>query len=199
MIVYVASKNAGKLDELRHIFAATDVEVATYADYADVEETENSFHDNALLKVRALRRQLDDAGINAPAIADDSGLCVDALGGRPGVLSARYGGTEITWGQRRRLLLDELRDVGDDERTATFVCYMPLVVPDGGTWMGEGFAKGKITREERGAGGFGYDPLFVPNGESQTFAEMPEEKKNSISHRHAAAMAILDVIRREVL
>jgi XTP/dITP diphosphohydrolase len=149
-----------------------------------------------LLKARTLHRQLHEVCTEAAVIADDSGLCVDALDGRPGVLSARYGGKDATWQQRRKLLLDEMRDVPGEQRGATFVCYMPLILADGRTWMGEGFAKGRIAREERGARGFGYDPLFIPNGETQTFAEMSEEKKNSISHRHAAAVAIVEVVRR---
>lgn len=183
---------------MRQIFSGSSVEIATYPGYADVEESAQSFHDNALLKARTLHRQLLEAGSEAAVIADDSGLCVDALDGRPGVLSARYGGRDITWGERRKMLLEEMRDVQDEKRTATFVCYVPLILADGRTWMGEGFAKGTITREERGARGFGYDPLFIPHGETQTFAEMTEEKKNSISHRHAAAMAILDVIPHEI-
>jgi XTP/dITP diphosphohydrolase len=174
------------------------MELATYDGYADVEESASSFHDNALLKAQTLRGQLSEAGIRAAVIADDSGLCVEALDGRPGVLSARYGGKDATWEERRALLLEEMREVPDGKRAATFVCYMPLILADGGTWMGEGFVKGTVAREKRGAHGFGYDPLFVPSGETQTFAEMSEEKKNSLSHRHAAATAILDVIKREV-
>ncbi len=195
MHVYVATRNVGKLAELKDIFARSRIEVLTYDGYADVEEGELSFHDNALLKAQTLHQQLKDTEIEAAVIADDSGLCVDALDGRPGVLSARYAGADATWEERRRRLLEELRDVPNEKRTATFVCYMPLILADGKTWMGEGFARGRITREERGAGGFGYDPIFVPNGEAQTFAEMSEEKKNSMSHRHAAAQALLDACR----
>jgi XTP/dITP diphosphohydrolase len=188
--VYVATKNRGKFAELEAIFKGSPVELLTYDGYADVEEGDISFHDNALLKARTLHAQLENAGIEAAVIADDSGLCVDALDGRPGVLSARYAGDDATREQRRVRLLEELRDVPNDRRTAVFVCYMPLMLADGRTWMGEGFVRGRIAREERGAGGFGYDPVFVPDGETRTFAEMGEEKKNEISHRHAAAMAI---------
>ncbi len=161
----------------------------------DVEESADSFRDNALLKAQTLQNQLRETGIEAAVIADDSGLCVDALDGRPGVLSARYGGKDWTWEDRRRLLLDEMRDVPDERRGAVFVCYMPLIVADGQMWMGEGFAKGTITREERGVGGFGYDPIFIPEGETQTYSEMGEEKKNTMSHRHAAARALLETCR----
>lgn len=128
-------------------------------------------------------------------LADDSGLAVDALDGRPGVLSARYGGTDATWAERRRKLLEEMRDVPDDRRTARFLCSMALIAADGRTCLGEGFVNGRITREERGARGFGYDPIFIPDGEAQTFAEMSEEKKNAMSHRHAAAVALLEMVR----
>ncbi len=195
MRVYVATKNRGKLAELQAIFAGTFFDLLTYGAYADVEEGDVSFQENALLKARALHEQLKSAGVAAAVIADDSGLCVDALDGRPGVLSARYAGANATWEQRRQRLLDELRDVSDEKRTAMFVCYMPLVLADGRTWMGEGFARGHITRELRGAGGFGYDPIFVPDGEVLTFAEMGEEKKNAMSHRHAAATALLSRLR----
>jgi len=124
-------------------------------------------------------------------LADDSGLEVDALGGRPGVLSARYAGESATWEQRRAKLLQEMREIPDEARTARFVCVMALMVPDGATWVACGVIEGRIAREERGAGGFGYDPVFVPDGESQSFAEIGEEKKNAMSHRRRAADALL--------
>ncbi len=166
--------------------------MALYPEYADVEEGEESFADNALLKARALRAQLDAAGVMGAVIADDSGLCIDALDGRPGVLSARYAGANATWERRRRSLLHEIKDVPDEKRGAVFICYMPLILADGRTWMGEGFARGTIAREERGAGGFGYDPIFIPDGQTQTYSEMGEEKKNSMSHRRRAADALLE-------
>jgi XTP/dITP diphosphohydrolase len=194
--VYVATKNMGKLAELRAIFAGAPVELVTFEGYTDVEEGETSFHDNALLKANALHEQLKRARIEAAVLADDSGLAVDALDGRPGVVSARYAGEHATWAERRHKLLEELRDVPDERRTAQFICSMPLILADGRTWMGEGFVKGRIAREERGAHGFGYDPIFIPNSETQTFAEMSEEKKNSVSHRHAAATALIGVLRK---
>jgi non-canonical purine NTP pyrophosphatase (RdgB/HAM1 family) len=195
LLVYVATKNAGKLDELRAIFAGSAIELTTYGCYGDVEEGTVSFQDNALLKARTLREQLRRDGIRAAVIADDSGIAVEALGGRPGVLSARYAGENATWSERRRKLLEELRGVPEERRTARFICYMPLILDDGRTWMGEGFVEGRIAREERGSQGFGYDPIFIPNGETQTFAEMSRKKKNSMSHRHAAALALLEIVR----
>lgn len=195
MRAYVATKNAGKLAELHAIFAGTALALTTYDGYADVEEGATSFLDNALLKARTLRGQLRDAGIDAAVLADDSGLCVDALDGRPGVLSARYAGEDATWERRRLRLLEELRDVPDERRSAAFVCSMPLIFADGTTRVGDGVVRGRIARDVRGAGGFGYDPLFIPDGATQTFAEIGEEKKNRMSHRYAAAQALLRACR----
>jgi XTP/dITP diphosphohydrolase len=191
LLVYAATKNRGKLAELRAIFASSAIEVATYDAYADVAEGETSFEGNALLKARALHEQLQRNGIEAAVLADDSGLEVEALGGRPGVLSARYVGENASWTQRRQALLTEMRDIPDDQRRARFVCVIVLIAPGGETHSGRGIVEGHLAREERGAGGFGYDPIFIPEGESQTFAEMPEEKKNSMSHRYRGAQALL--------
>lgn len=191
MHVYVATKNRGKLAELEAIFAGTQVELTTYAGYADVAEGEVSFQENALLKARALHEQLRWAKNPGAVLADDSGLEVDALGRRPGVLSARYAGADATWEQRRQKLLAEMRDMPEGARSARFVCVIAFIVPDGATWLGRGQVEGSIAREERGAGGFGYDPIFIPNGEWQTFAEMGKEKKNAMSHRRRAADALL--------
>lgn len=191
MRVYVATKNRGKLAELEAIFRGTELELETFADYADVAEGDTSFQDNAVLKARALQGQLQRAKIVAAVLADDSGLCVDALGGRPGVLSARYAGADATWERRRQTLLAEMREVPEERRTGRFICAMAFTVPDGATWIAHGVVEGHITREERGAGGFGYDPIFIPHEETQTFAEMGEEKKNAMSHRRRAASDLL--------
>lgn len=185
----------GKLAELRAIFAGSTLTACIYERYADVVEGESSFEENALLKGRSLARQLRDAGIESPVLGDDSGLEIAALGGRPGVLSARYAGESATWPQRRAALLDELRDAPDDARAGCFVCVMALVLPDGTELIARGSVDGRITRRERGSGGFGYDPIFVPNGEAQSFAEMTEGKKNAVSHRRRAADALLAKLR----
>jgi XTP/dITP diphosphohydrolase len=129
--VYVATKNAGKMRELREIFAGTSFAVDTYDDYADVVEGESSYADNAALKARALRRQLEGAGIVAAVLGDDSGLEVRALGNRPGVLSARYGGPDATWSERRRGLIGEVAATGSSDRTARFVCALHFIDAEG--------------------------------------------------------------------
>lgn len=180
---------------MRSIFAGSLLELDTYAGYAEVTEGDASFEENALLKARSLAKQLREAGIAGAVLADDSGLEVDALSGRPGVLSARYAGESATWPQRRAALLQELCDVPDELRTARFICVMALARPSGAERSARGNVEGRMTREERGSGGFGYDPIFVPDGEAQSFAEMPEEKKNSMSHRRRAADALLAAVR----
>jgi non-canonical purine NTP pyrophosphatase (RdgB/HAM1 family) len=195
LLTYVATKNRGKLAEFEAIFAGSMLELRTYADYADVAEGETSFEDNALLKARALAAQLSHAGVNAAVLADDSGLEVEALGGRPGVLSARYAGANATWEERRRALLAELRDVSDERRGARFVCVIAFIRADGQTLTAQGTVHGRIAREEQGTGGFGYDPIFIPDGETQTFSEMGEQKKNAMSHRRRAADALLERLR----
>lgn len=194
MRVFVATKNAGKLAELQAVFADSRLELGTFDSYRDVVEGETSFEDNALLKAQALWAQLRDAGIKAAVLADDSGLEVDALNGRPGVLSARYAGEGATWAQRREALLAEMGNVPDERRTARFVCVIVLILPDGTSHVERGKVEGYITSEERGRHGFGYDPIFVPNGETQSFAEMNEEKKNGISHRRRAADQLLKIV-----
>ncbi len=178
------------------IFAGSPLALRAYDAYADVVEGEASFHDNALLKARTLYQQLKRARIDAAVLADDSGLEVSALRGRPGVLSARYAGADATWAQRRSSLLAEMRDVPEALRAARFVCVMALVLPSGEMLAGEGTIEGRIASEECGARGFGYDAIFIPRGEPRSFAQMDEIEKNAISHRRRAAEALLATLRR---
>ncbi|MDQ2872334.1 MAG: non-canonical purine NTP pyrophosphatase [Candidatus Eremiobacteraeota bacterium] len=189
MKTFVATKNLGKLAELRAIFAGSPLELETYADYADVEEGERSYRENALLKASALRAQLRDARITAAVLADDSGLEVDALGGRPGVLSARYAGADASWPERRAMLMHELD--GSRDRGAQFVCAMALILEDGSELNVLETVRGSIPEAPSGAGGFGYDPLFASGTTGTTFAQLSEEEKNHISHRRRAADALL--------
>ncbi|MDQ6930661.1 MAG: non-canonical purine NTP pyrophosphatase, partial [Candidatus Eremiobacteraeota bacterium] len=159
MKTYVASKNAGKLKELREIFAGTPFELDVYPGYPDVEETADNYAQNAMLKARALFAQLHREGIWAAVLADDSGIEVDALGGRPGVLSARYA-PGATWPERLRLLLAEVGERADEERGAKFVCAMALILPEDREVEGYGEVSGSIARSTSGASGFGYDPVF---------------------------------------
>lgn len=191
MKTFVATKNLGKLMEMREIFAGSAIELETYPLYADVEESAGDYVGNARLKASALMKQLRDAGISAAVLADDSGLEVAALDGRPGIYSARYAGVDTPWPDRRQALLAELRDVPPDRRAGRFVCAMVLLLPDGRELGGFGAVEGRMVEEVRGRFGFGYDPLFVPDGDTRTFAEFPEEEKNRVSHRRRAADAVL--------
>ena len=191
MKVYVATKNAGKIAELQAILSFSHLEPSTYADYADVDETADSYAGNALLKAQTLARQLREAGVEGAALADDSGLEVAALGGRPGVYSARYGGVEASWTQRRALLLDELRGVPREDRRARFVCSMALVESNGNVVCAEGSVGGFIAEAPHGERGFGYDSVFWYPSSRCTFAQLTAQEKNAISHRAAAAMTLL--------
>jgi XTP/dITP diphosphohydrolase len=189
--VYVATKNAGKMRELREIFAGTSFAIDTYAEYADVVEGETSYAENAALKARALRAQLEAAGIEAAVLGDDSGLEVRALGNRPGVLSARYGGPNATWSERRRGLIGEVAATGSADRSARFVCALHFIDAGGRETAVLETIEGQISPEERGEAGFSYDPIFLLSERGVTFAELPAEEKNRISHRARAAAALL--------
>ncbi|GAA4100254.1 RdgB/HAM1 family non-canonical purine NTP pyrophosphatase [Actinomadura miaoliensis] len=191
----LATRNQGKIAELRDILAGlraadgSGVEVVGLAEFPDapeVPETEATFAGNALLKARAIA-----AHTGLPAVADDSGLCVDALNGMPGVLSARWSGRfgEATGDKDRAnldLVLDQLADVAAPHRGAAFVCAAALVLPGGAEHCVEGRLRGRLLDAPRGSGGFGYDPIFLPEGETRTTAEMAPEEKNAISHRGRA-------------
>ena len=194
MRTFVASKNLGKLAEMREIFAGSELELETYPHYADVIESADDYVGNARLKAQSLSAQLHDAGIHAAVLADDSGLEVDALDGRPGIYSARYAGVETSWLDRRSALLSEMGGVPADRRNARFVCAMVLVLADGCELDGFGTVYGRLVEEVRGRSGFGYDPLFVPDGDTRTFAEFGEEEKNRLSHRRHAARALLEAL-----
>lgn len=197
MKTFVASKNAGKLRELREIFAGSALDLQTYDGYADVSEDATSYIGNAMLKARMLDRQIRKAGIEAAVLADDSGIEVDALDGRPGVYSARYAGVESSWTQRRTALLEELLGVAEAQRTARFVCVMALIVPSGKPHVALGTVEGRITSREIGERGFGYDPLFFYPPSNRTFAEFTAEEKNAVSHRRVAASLLLASLRTD--
>ncbi len=179
---------------MRAIFHASPLELELYPGYVDVEEGAASYVENALLKARALQAQLRAAGVTAAVLADDSGLEVEALDNRPGVLSARYAGEDATWAERRAELLRELDGVHHVERVAHFVCVMALLLPSGEELIGEGVVDGYVTTEEHGEHGFGYDPIFFYPPSERTFAELPTARKNRLSHRARAAQALLDAL-----
>ncbi|MBV8601170.1 MAG: RdgB/HAM1 family non-canonical purine NTP pyrophosphatase [Candidatus Eremiobacteraeota bacterium] len=186
MRVYAATKNPGKLRELREIAAPYGIAIETWDAYADPEETADSYAGNAAIKARALHGQLAAAGVRAPVLADDSGLEISALGGRPGVHSARYAGAHATWPERRAEILREVAASGSEDRGARFVCVVCYIDAAGAEIYAEGIVGGELTRDERGELGFGYDPIFYEPSEHATFAQLSEKQKNSISHRAKA-------------
>ncbi|MDX6285780.1 MAG: XTP/dITP diphosphohydrolase [Frankiales bacterium] len=189
--VVLATRNPHKLEEVRRILAPlVDVELLPGPDL-DVDETGDTFAANALLKARAVA-----AATGSPAVADDSGLCVDALDGKPGVLSARWSGVHGDDRANVELVLDEIADVPDERRGAAFICAAALVLPNGREHVVVGQVEGTITREPRGTGGFGYDPIFVPEGESRTTAEMSATEKDALSHRGRAFRALAPVLAK---
>lgn len=191
MKTYVATKNLGKLGEMKNIFAGSELELDTYPLYAQAPEDEDNYAGNAQSKARMLHTQLREAGVHAAVLADDSGIEVAALGGRPGVLSARYGGRDITWPARREKLLEEMANVPADQRAAKFCCAMVMILETGEEFSGYGEVQGVLTGEEQGRFGFGYDPVFFYPPANMTFAQMPEQEKDRVSHRRRAAEALL--------
>ena len=192
--IVLATHNPGKLAELRRVLAASrvDVDVADLDDHPDmpeVAETGSTFTENALLKARAVA-----AHTGLPAVADDSGLCVDALNGMPGVLSARWAGQHGDDEANLRLLLAQLADVPPDRRAAHFACAAALVLPSGAEHVTEGTVHGWLTDAPRGTNGFGYDPIFVPDSSGRTTAQMSAAEKDAISHRGKALRALAPVI-----
>ena len=182
MKLVLASKNQKKLRELREILSAQGVEVVSEADVGvdvDVEETGTTFEENALLKARAV---CEACGL--PAVADDSGLCVDALGGAPGVYSARYGGPGLDDVGRYQLLLENMRGMLD--RRCKFVSAICCCFPDGEVITARGECPGTLAYAPKGEDGFGYDPIFFLPERKKTFAELTAEEKNAISHRGRA-------------
>jgi XTP/dITP diphosphohydrolase len=191
--VVLATRNEGKIAELNRILSDVGggveiVGLASFPDAPDVPETGLTFADNALLKARAIA-----AYTGLPAVSDDSGLAADALHGMPGVLSARWAGKHGDDVANLELLLGQLADVA--ERGAAFVCVAALVLPDdGGEWTATGVLAGTLTRARRGGNGFGYDPIFVPEGMDTTTAELAPAEKDAISHRGRAFRAIAPLI-----
>jgi len=182
MKMVLASKNAHKLTEMQAILGRQGVEVVLESDVGvdvDVEETGTTFEENAFLKAHAV---MEASGL--PAIADDSGLCVDALNGAPGVYSARYGGEGLSDADRYRLLLENMR--GQLDRRCRFVSCICCCFPDGSRVEARGECPGTLAYAPKGEGGFGYDPVFFLPERKKTFAELTAEEKNAISHRGAA-------------
>jgi XTP/dITP diphosphohydrolase len=197
--VVLASRNAKKIVEMDRILAEAGLHVDVVGIDAfppgsvpEVAETEATFEGNALLKARAVC-----TATGVPAVADDSGLCVDALNGMPGILSARWSGRQGDGADAANLelVLAQLGDTPDDRLGAQFRCAVALVLPDGREAVVHGEMRGRLVREPRGTNGFGYDPIFVPDGEERTSAQMTSPEKDAISHRGNALRALVPVLR----
>jgi XTP/dITP diphosphohydrolase len=192
--ILLATRNTRKLAELQRILV--DVALVGLADVPAFEELPESgltFEDNALIKARE-----GAARTGLPTVADDSGLAVDALNGMPGVFSARWCGRHGDDLANLSLVLAQISDVPDGARGAAFVCAAALVLPDGREWTVRGEMTGRLIREPRGEGGFGYDPIFVADGETRTNAELSPAEKDAISHRGKAFRALAGVITAEL-
>ena len=190
----LATRNAGKLAELQRLLASAvpGVEVLGLRDvpeYPEAPETGATFEENALLKAREAVRYT-----GLPAVADDSGLTVDALNGMPGIFSARWSGRHGDDEANTALLLGQLTDVPDERRGGAFVCAAALVTPEGAEHVLRAEWRGAVIREKRGSNGFGYDPVFVPAGGQLTAAELQPAEKDAVSHRGQAFTALLPVI-----
>ncbi|GAA2337972.1 RdgB/HAM1 family non-canonical purine NTP pyrophosphatase [Streptomyces kunmingensis] len=195
----LATRNNGKIVELRSILADAGlphdlVGADAYPDIPDVRETGVTFAENALLKAHALAK-----ATGLPAVADDSGLCVDVLGGAPGIFSARWAGRHGDDKANLDLLLAQLGDIDEDRhRTAHFACAAALALPDGTERVVEGQLRGVLRHAPAGTGGFGYDPILQVEGDTRTCAELSSAEKNAISHRGKAFRALVPVVRELV-
>jgi XTP/dITP diphosphohydrolase len=193
-VVVLATRNEGKIKELARILGSVPlVGLDEFPGAPEVAETGATFEENALLKARAIA-----AFTGQPSVADDSGLCVDALNGMPGIFSARWSGTHGDDQANLDLLLAQISDVPDERRGANFTCAAALVFPDGTSQVVLGEVTGQLIRTPRGSGGFGYDPVFVPDGYDVTTAEMTADEKDAISHRGKAFRALAPFITGSV-
>jgi len=191
----LATKNAGKIIEIKELLAVLSFRLRSLNDFADViepEETGANFIENAVLKAQSYASQ---TGLST--LADDSGLEVEALGGAPGVFSARYAGEGATDSERIEKLLKELDETQNENRRARFICAIAIASATGEIqFVAEGVCDGRIALTASGEGGFGYDPVFVPNGFSKTFGELSSGTKQQISHRAQATFKIIQYLRR---
>ncbi len=193
-VVVLATRNEGKIKELARILGSVPlVGLDEFPGAPEVAETGATFEENALLKARAIA-----TFTGQPSVADDSGLCVDALNGMPGIFSARWSGTHGDDQANLDLLLAQISDVPDERRGANFTCAAALVYPDGTSQVVLGEVTGQLIRTPRGSGGFGYDPIFVPDGYDVTTAEMTADEKDAISHRGKAFRALAPFITGSV-
>ena len=197
MKVIFATGNMGKMREIRAIMSDTDAEVLSMKEadvYTDVVEDGSTFMENAFIKARAVAKLVKEKGIEAAVVADDSGLVVDALGGEPGIYSARYLGEDTPYKIKNAKIIERLEGVEDEKRTARFVCAMAVVFPDGSEDSYEATYEGRIGYEEKGPNGFGYDPIFYLPDRGVYSAELDPDEKNRISHRGKALEGIKEIL-----
>ncbi len=190
--IILATRNKGKISEMQSLMKDFGIEVLSLADVPDlpeVEEDGETFLENSLKKAREI-----STATGLMALADDSGLVVDALGGAPGVRSARYSGEDATDEKNNRKLLDEMKEIPDDQRQARFQCVMVLYHPDGEWISAEGSCEGVIAREPSGSEGFGYDPVFFVPSHGKTMAHLSRDEKNAISHRGNALRKLREML-----
>lgn len=188
-LLILATRNKGKIEEMKTMLSEYGIEVKGVSDYPEcpeVEEDGDTFQQNAIKKAETIANIL---GI--PALADDSGLEVDPLEGRPGVYSARFAGPNATDGDNIRKLIESLKDVPAGDRSARFRCVLALAVPGKNTWTSEGTCEGHIVLEPKGTEGFGYDPVFYLPEKGKTMAQLTKDEKNQISHRGKAVRQFL--------
>ncbi len=187
-----ASHNKGKIKEIKELIAPLNIELKSFEDidFPDIEETGTTFAENSLLKSSQIAKLTGIA-----CIADDSGLCVDALNGAPGVFSARYAPNR-NFDKGMDKLLSEMANSGNTNRSAHFSCVISLAYPSGEYEIFEGRVDGHIAENKHGTGGFGYDPLFIPDGYDKSFAEMGDDIKNKISHRARAMQKLLNYLKK---
>jgi XTP/dITP diphosphohydrolase len=191
--ILIATRNRGKVKEISALVKGLPIEFVSLADFPDIPEVVEdgeTFEENALKKARFV-----SAATGLPTLADDSGLCVDALNGRPGVHSARYAGPQSSDQDKYMKLLEEMKGVADHLRAARFVCVLALVSHTGEEHIFRGVCEGRITHEPAGDGGFGYDPIFFYEEAERTFGEMPRAEKNEVSHRGLALLKFAEFCR----
>lgn len=195
MKIIAATSNAGKIREIKKIFCDDKVEILSMGEIGidiEIEENGKTFEENALIKARTISKMTGEI-----ALADDSGLCVDAMGGAPGIYSARYAGEDATDAQRIEKLLGEL--LGEENRKAKFVSVIAVVFPDGTELTADGEVLGRISDKVYGDGGFGYDPVFISDELEKTFGEATADEKNKISHRARALDKMYQIMKERNL
>lgn len=193
--ILFATGNEGKMREIRSILAETGVKIVSMKEAGvsiDIEENGTTFEENALIKARAVSAALSEA--DSVVLADDSGLVIDALGGEPGIYSARYMGEDTSYDEKNANLIQRLEGVPDEKRTARFVCAIAAVMSDGREFTVQAAIEGQIGYEQKGEGGFGYDPIFYVPEFGKTTAEMSAEEKNRVSHRGKALEQMKEVL-----